>query len=120
MLTLNKDKQNREICEIVKGKKTVGILYWHPRRTDEFKNKIQNMDAFNTPYLRDMYELSRAQATSIFDHLKRKEVDVSNQKAYFKVKKHIDTSIFTEWIYKIPQIYSFESVSNQNFCRSFK
>ena len=96
MLTLSQTPESRPLVEIVDKGKLVQELFWHPRREDEFRNDVDDLNAFNTSYLRDKYELSRIQATSIFDHLSRDEVDVGNQKSFFRVKKSIHESLFTE------------------------
>ena len=96
MLTLTKTGQSRPLIEVVKKQKLIHDVYWHPRRDETFRNEVEDLNSFNTPYLRDRFELSKAQADSIFDHLKRDETDVSNQKAFFKVKKYIQDALFTE------------------------
>ena len=96
MLTLVPGPSNVEICEVVDGKSVESTVLWHPRRDETLKNEVEDVHSLNTPYLRDRFELSRGQATSIFNALAADEVDVKNQKAYFKVKKHIQNAMYTE------------------------
>ena len=69
MLTLSKHPDNVPICDIVRGKRVEQEVLWHPRRNEELQNKVEKISHFNTPYLRDMFELSKGQAESIFSHL---------------------------------------------------
>ena len=96
MLTLSNHPDNIPICDIVRGKRVEQEVLWHPRRNEELQNKVEKISHFNTPYLRDMFELSKGQAESIFSHLEAGTTDVTNQKAFFRVKKHIHTALYTE------------------------
>ena len=96
MLTLTEHKDNLSVVDVVKGKRLQYNVYWHPRRDDALQNEVERIESFNTPYLRDMFEISKPQAESIFDHLERGETDPANQKAFLKVKKYINSSLYTE------------------------
>ena len=96
MLTLTDHPDNVAVCDVVKGKRLQYKVQWHPRRDESLQNEVESLASFNTPYLRDMFEISKEQADSIFDHLQRGETDPTNQKAFFKVKKYINSSLFTE------------------------
>ena len=97
MLTLTDHPDNRPICNIVDSKRKVqSIVLWHPRRDEALKNEVEDVSIFNTPYLRDRFEISKNQADSIFEHLRSGETDTANQKAFFRIKKYIDLALFTE------------------------
>ncbi len=96
MLTLADHKENVSVVDVVKGKRLQYKVQWHPRRDESLQNEVEEIQSFNTPYLRDMFEISREQADSIFDHLERGETDPTNQKVFFRIKKHINSSLFTE------------------------
>ena len=95
MLTLHDADENVEVCEMVDGKSRQPV-YWHPRITTELRNSVENLSFFNTGYFRDQFELSREQATDIFDRLKADETLETNQSKFFKVKRHVTASLESE------------------------
>ena len=95
MLTLHDSDENVEVCEMVDGK-TRQPVYWHPRITSEMRNSVEDLNFFNTDYFRDQFELSRDQATDIFDRLKNDETLETNQSKFFKVKRHVTASLESE------------------------
>lgn len=95
MLTLHDSEENVFICDLVEGKKRSRV-YWHPKINTEMRNSVEDLDFFNTDYFRDNFELSREQASDIFEKLKSDDTLESNQSKFFKVKRHITESLETE------------------------
>jgi hypothetical protein len=77
------------------GKKTVPV-WWHPKKNPDLKNKVEDISVFFTPGLRDRFELSSKQAGTILEHLKAGTVPESIQTKFFRVKRFIDESLYTE------------------------
>ena len=95
MLTLHKNENTVQICELV-DKKTKIPVYWHPTFKEELLNDVEDLTGFNDDYFRDRFELSKEQADSIFAGLKTDSVDETQQSKYFKVKRHVKDSLITE------------------------
>ena len=95
MLTLKEDPENICVCEMGCRKNKTKV-FWHPKKKEELRNAIDNLDSFNTAQFRDKFELSRLQASDIFEHLKNDCVCERYQKKYFKCKEHIQNSLMTE------------------------
>ena len=95
MLTLHKHPENQEVCKMVRGRTKIAV-YWHPKINDELQNTVEDLANFNNSYLRDRYELSKDQASNIFDNLKLDEVSEKFQQKYFKVKQHVHNALLTE------------------------
>jgi hypothetical protein len=95
MITLHPHPENVLLCDMRMGKKTVPV-YWHPKKNDALKNSVEDIASFFTPELRNRFELSSKQADTILDHLKAGTVPESIQSKFFKVKRFIDESLFTE------------------------
>jgi len=95
MLTLHSSDENVYICDLVEGK-TRTPVYWHPKINADMRNTVQNFDFFNTEYFRDNFELSRAQASDIFEKLQKNDTLETNQGKFFKVKRHVRESLETE------------------------
>jgi hypothetical protein len=77
------------------GKKKVPV-WWHPVKNSELKNSVEDLGSFFTPQLRDQFELSKAQADDILEHLKNGTVFEKNQAKFFKVKKFLEDALYTE------------------------
>ena len=77
------------------GKKLVDV-YYHPVRNEELRNSVENISDFFTKDFEDRFELSAEQSTDIQAHLKAGTVSSKYQKVFFKVKKFIQESLYTE------------------------
>ena len=95
MLTLHNSPDNVFVCNLVEGKQKTPV-YWHPKINSELRNSVTDVGFFNTEYFRDRYELSREQASDIFDRLQRNETLETNQSKFFKVKRHVTDALETE------------------------
>ena len=95
MLTVNTHPENVYVCDMREGKKSIPI-FWNPKKNGDLKNKVEDLDAFFTPHLRDRFELSQEQANIILSHVKAGTVPISLQTKFFKVKKFIDESLYSE------------------------
>ena len=84
MLSLSKDKYTPKICDIVKGKRVIDSVYWHPTYSDKHANKLEDVLEFNTEGFRDMFELSNNQAIEFLQGVESGNV-IENSK-FFKVK----------------------------------
>ena len=83
-----------EICKMISGKKRTPI-YWKPFIDEKYKNKVTDVSHFNTVALRNQFEITNTESNIIFGHLKKKTEPEGNAK-FFKIKKHINTSLLTE------------------------
>ena len=95
MLTLQSHPENKELAKLVQGTKKTPV-YWHPVVNDSLRNEVTDLHAFNTPYLRDRFELSTDQAHEIFTGLVDDKVVERLQSKFFKMKTHLKNSIRTE------------------------
>ena len=95
MLTLHASDENVHICDMVEGKKRTPV-FWHPKINKDIRNSVENFDFINTDYFRDNFELSKAQASDIFEKLQHDETLETNQSKFFKVKRHVTESLETE------------------------
>ena len=95
MLTLHNSDENVFVCNLVEGKKKTPV-YWHPKINAAMRNSITDLAFFNTDYFRDQYELSREQASDIFEKLQNGQTLESNQSKFFKVKRHVTEALETE------------------------
>jgi len=87
MLSLHKTDDSVKVCDIVKGKRKTGEVYWHPTVSDKYKNSYDNIHDLNDEHFRDMFELSKEQAQTILDGINSDTV--VDSKKYFQVKRHI-------------------------------
>ena len=95
MLTLHDSAENVFVCNLIEGKKKTPV-YWHPKINAAMRNSVTDLAFFNTDYFRDQYELSREQASDIFEKLQGGETLESNQSKFFKVKRHVTDALETE------------------------
>ena len=95
MLTLQKNKQNIKIANMVQNKKKIPI-FWHPTIKDDLMNNVADLRSFNDTYFRDRFELSKEQADDIFTGLRESMVVEKHQSKFFKVKRHIRDSLLSE------------------------
>ena len=95
MLTLEPDRENKELAKMKTGKRMVPV-WWHPRINETLMNTVEDLHSFNSDYIRDRFELSKAQAHDIFTGLNKDEVVETNLSKYFKVKRHVKDSLLTE------------------------
>ena len=95
MLTLQPHPENTEIARLVQGSKKMPV-YWHPVIQDALMNEVAELSSFNTPYLRDRFELSTDQSNELFKGLKENKVVEKLQQKYFRLKTHINSSLLTE------------------------
>ena len=95
MLTLKPHDENTEVATLVVGKKKTSV-WWHPIENDDLRNAVTDVGAFNTSRFRDRFELSSAQATEIFDGLRKNEVVEQHQQKYFQVKRHVRDKLIQE------------------------
>ena len=95
MLTLKPHADNVKLCDLRTGKKSVPV-FWYPKRDCEMQNCVDNVSDFFTAEFRDRFELSKEQADNIQKHLKAGTVSQKYQTKFFKVKKAIVESLFTE------------------------
>ena len=77
------------------GKKLVDVFY-HPVKNEELRNAVEDISSFFDKDFKDHFELSEAQSTDIQTHLKAGTVSDKYQKLFFKVKKFIQESLYTE------------------------
>lgn len=95
MLTLKKHKDNIQIATLVQNRRQTPV-FWHPIIQEDLMNNVSDLNAFNSSYFRDRFELSDQQASDIFTGLTAQEVVESNQSKFFKVKRHIRDSLLSE------------------------
>ena len=95
MLTLHNSQENVFICNLVEGKKKTPV-YWHPKINPELRNDVSDYGFFNTDYFRDQFELSREQASDIFESLHSGGTLETNQSKFFKVKRHVTEALESE------------------------
>ena len=79
MLTLQKNKQNIKIANMVQNKKKIPI-FWHPTIKDDLMNNVADLRSFNDTYFRDRFELSKEQADDIFTGLRESMVVEKHQR----------------------------------------
>ena len=95
MLTLKPHPENVKICDMRIGKKLQDV-YWHPKKNKGLQNAVEDVSSFFTPEFLDRFELSREQAEDIKQHLNNDTTSDKYQTKFFKVKKHIIESLFSE------------------------
>ena len=95
MLTLKQHTDNVKICDIRSGKKLQDV-YWNPKRVPELQNSVEDVSSFFTPEFLDKFELSKEQSVDIQSHLKQGTVSEKHQSKFFKIKKFILESLYTE------------------------
>ena len=94
MLSLSKDKYTPKICDIVKGKRIIDSVYWHPTFSEKYANKLENIMDFDREVFRDMFELSRKQSQEFLHAIEKGEV-IENSK-FFKVKQYVKDALVEE------------------------
>ena len=95
MLTLKSHVDNVKLCDMLVGKKTVDV-YYHPVKNEELRNAVEDIGAFFDKEFQDRFELSEEQSRNIIDHLKAGTVSEKHQKMFFKIKKSIQESLYSE------------------------
>jgi hypothetical protein len=96
MITLQKHKDNVELCKLKTGKKRVPV-YWHPVRKPELRLAVSDVCSFNTEEFRDKFRLSKNQAEEIIKHLKSNSCPENHlQSKHFQVKRFIEDSLYTQ------------------------
>ena len=87
MLSLHQTKESKKICDIVRGKRKVETVHWHPRFNEKYKNSFENLDDINDEYFRDMFEISPSQASEFLSAIENGET-IEKQK-FFQVKRYV-------------------------------
>ena len=95
MLTLKKDPSNVKICDMQVGKKLVDVWY-HPVKNPDLRNAVEDVTSFFDSDFKDQFELSDEQSRDIIQHLKAGTVSEKYQKLFFRVKKSIQESLYSE------------------------
>ena len=98
MLTLTETPESTFVCWIYENNKRKQKIWYHPYRDKKLRNSVDNLDSFNTEPFRDRFRLTRHQASSIIDHLKKgTEPDEKHvQNKFFKIKKHLEEALYSE------------------------
>ena len=118
MLTLEKSKEAKEICKIVGGRKQ--SLYYYPIEDIRYMNSVEDLHAFNTQDFRDNFEITKTQATQIFDILNGDDANVeipnSLHTKYFAIKRFIKNSLMTSMdLSDTKQSFRIDFEDNLNF-----
>jgi hypothetical protein len=96
MITLQKHKDNIQLCKLKSGKKSIPV-WWHPTRKPELRLAVSDVGSFNNEIFRDKFKLSQNQAEEIIQHLKNNTTPENHlQTKHFAVKKFIENSLYTQ------------------------
>ena len=98
MLTLTETPETTFVAWIYENGKRKQKIWYHPYRDKALRNSVDNLDTFNTEPFRDRFRLTRQQASSIFEHLKKgtEPDEMHQQNKFFKIKKHVEEALYSE------------------------
>ena len=97
MITLQKHKDNVQLCFLKEGKKKIPV-YWHPVRNKQLRLAVTDITNFFNEEFRDRFKLSKTQADLFAKHLKEGTSPEAgmHQAKFFKVKKHVEDSLYNQ------------------------